>query len=154
MGFSDGGDQIMPGPDGVPVKCYRRRAANILPGDYLPEHGAHVVTEPLTDPDDGAYWVALDDGREIRFTARGKAWLFRTYAAPAWLLEARDAWRAAYDDGWHVRSLANLRRRRCPALPIAASRVISSSGTDYRRAFPAPRLADFVRETCDARRES
>lgn len=144
---------MMPGPDGRPVKCYRRSARQVTTGDYLPEHGAHVVAPAVEDPDDGAQWVTLDDGRDIRLTTR-KVWLHRTYDAPAWMSEALTAYRSARDARDAMRESSQ---------PIPAGAVAGAAGSsaawcqleadDFARAYPAPRLADFIREAAAARRE-
>jgi hypothetical protein len=40
-------DDMMPGPDGHPSRAYRRSARQIRAGDYLPELGAHALTDAV-----------------------------------------------------------------------------------------------------------
>lgn len=146
-------EAMMPGPDGVPVKCYKRSARQVTTGDYLPDHGAHVIVPAVEDPDDGAIWVTLDNGQDIRITVR-RVWLYRRYAAPAWMQDACSAYRDARD----ARDAA-----RESSAPIPAGAVAGAAGSsvgwcqlepaDFNAAWPAPRLADFIREAAAARRE-
>ena len=147
---------MMSGPDasGALVKCYRRRAANVAAGDWLPDYAAHATGAPVTDPDDGSVWVSLASGEDVRFTPRGKVWLFRRYDAPAWMADAlssyrdaRHAWEALRESG----------------AVVATSALAGGDGAnvscyqleddEYRAAFPPPRLADFIREAASARRD-
>jgi hypothetical protein len=146
--------QTMTGPDGLEVTCYRRSARQVRTGDYLPDYGAHAVADALDDPDDGAVWVTLETGQDVRVTTR-KVWLFRRYAAPAWMSDALEAYRAARDAREATRE---------SAAPIPAGVVAGAAGSlaswcqleraDFDAAYPAPRLADFIREAAAARREA
>jgi hypothetical protein len=147
---------MMPGASGQLVKCYRRRAANVQSGDWLPEHGAHVVGPAVEDPDDGYWWVTLDSGQDVRFTPRGKVWLHRTYAAPEWMAQALDAYR-------HARFAWEALRESGAVVPASLAGA-GAAGTqvsayqleerDFRAAYPPPRLAEFIREAAAAWKES
>lgn len=122
-------------------------------GDYLPDYGAHAIGDALEDPDDGSVWVTLETGQDVRVTTR-KVWVHRRYAAPDWMRDALDAYRAARDAREALRE---------SSAPIPAGAVAGAAGSlaawcqlepeDFSAAYPAPRLADFIRETCAARRE-
>lgn len=144
-------DQMMMSPAGDMVRCFRRRVANVQSGDWFPEHGAHVVGGPVVDPDDGSQWVALDDGTEVRFTARAKVWLWRRYTAPEWMTDAVDAYRAARDARDAVRESS----APAPTSVAGASGVAwcQLEADDFTAAYPAPRLADFIRDAAAARRD-
>lgn len=141
---------MMPGPDGHDVKCHRRAARNTRAGDWLPEHGARAVGDPLTDPETARIWLTLDTGADVEFTPRGKVWLYREYDAPAWMADAVTAYRAARDAREALRE---------SGAPVPTS-VAGSAGSgvacyqleraDFDRAYPAPRLADFIREAARA----
>lgn len=135
--------QMMTGPEasGAVVKCWRRGAANIQAGDWLPEYGAHVLTAPIEDPTSNreAWWVTLSDGRDVSFTRRGKVWLYRQYAASPWVAQATEEYRDA--------RLAWERDRENVALGYATEM------REYGQERPAPRLADFLRQAAAARRE-
>lgn len=145
---------VMPGPDGAGVTVYKRSARQVVAGDWLPDHGAYAAGDALTDPDDGSVWVTLDDGRDIRVTTR-KVWLHRTYTAPPWMTTALDAYRAARDARNATRESTD---------PIPAGVVAGAAGSlaswcqleddDFRVAYPAPRLADFIRDAAAAMREA
>lgn len=145
-------DQMMTGPNGEKVRCFRRAARNVQTGDYFPEYGARVVAAPLTDPETGRHWVTLEDGQDVEFTPRGKVWLFREYAAPEWMADALADYRAARDARDAMRE---------SSAPVPTS-VAGANGSnvscsqleddDFNRAFPAPRLADFIRAAADSRR--
>jgi hypothetical protein len=144
---------IMPGPDGVDVTCYKRSRRQVTTGDYLHDYGAHAVSDAVDDPDDGSSWVTLDDGRDIRLTVR-KVWLFRRYAAPAWMTEALETYRAARD------AREALRESSEPVPPGLVAGAANSGvawcqleTADFNAAYPAPRLADFIRDAAAARRE-
>lgn len=132
---------MMAGPEssGAVVKCYRRRAANVQPGDWLPEYGAHVAVPALADPETGAWWLTLTDGRDLEFTPRGKLWLFREYAAPEWMAAAI----ADYRDARAAWELA----REAVAIGYATEE------REYAETHTAPRLAEFIRDAAAARRE-
>jgi hypothetical protein len=142
----------MPGPHGPDVTCYKRSARQVQAGDYLPDYGAHAIGPAMQDPDDGAMWVTLDDGRDIRITTR-KVWMFRRYTAPEWMADALANYRAARDAREAMRESGQL----------APSTVAGISGSDagwnqlepaeFAAAYPAPRLADYIREAAAARRE-
>lgn len=146
--------QDMTGPDRRPVKCYRRSVRQVTTGDYLPDHGAHVVAPAVLDPDDGAWWITLDTGQDIRITTK-RVWLFRRYAAPEWMTDALTSYRAARDARDATRESFQ---------PIPAGAVAGAAGSlaswcqlepaDFAAAYPAPRLADFIREAAAARREA
>jgi hypothetical protein len=145
--------QLMTGPDGAEVRAYRRGVRQVTTGDYLPDYAAHVVAPACADPDDGSHWLTLDDGRDIRVTTR-KLWVFRRYTAPDWMADALDAYRSARD----AREAA-----RESGAPIPAGAVAGANGSavgwnqleaeDFREAWPAPRLADYIREAAAARRD-
>lgn len=145
---------MMTGPNGAEVKCYRRGVRQVTPGDYLPDYGAHVVAPAVEDPDDGAVWVTLDDGRDIRLTTR-KVWLFRRYSAPEWMSEALDNYRAARDAREALRESGQV-------APVGAVAGAAGSAigwnqlepSDFAAAYPAPRLADFIRDAAASRREA
>lgn len=147
-------DEMMTGPTGELVKCYRRRAANVQAGDYLPEHAAYVTGDALTDPEDGSHWVTMSTGQDVRFTPRGKVWLWRQYSAPVWMTQAleqyrddRRAWEAGAESG---RIVASGAVAGASGAQVAAYNL---EPADYRAAYPAPRLADYIREAAAAWRE-
>lgn len=142
----------MAGPDGAMVRAYRRTVGQVRAGDWLPEHGAHVIAAPVADPEDASVWVALDTGADLQLRTR-RVWLWRRYSAPAWMANAVTAYRAACD----ARNLA-----RESSAPIPAGAVAGAAGSlvswcqleddDFRAAYPAPRLADFIRDAAAAHR--
>ena len=146
--------QVMTDADGTPARAYRRTARQIRAGDWLPDYSSHAVTDAVTDQEDGSHWTTLEDGRDIRFTRRGKVWLVRHYAAPEWMTSAVADWRAAYDS-W--------RATRESGAPVDA-RIAGASGSlvcyaqlsdeEYRAICPAPRLASFIGDAAAARRAS
>jgi hypothetical protein len=143
---------IMPGADGADVTAYKRTARQIRAGDYLPDYGGHALTDAVTDPDDGAVWITLDDGRDIRVTVR-KVWMHRRYALADWQRDAVQAFR----DAVHARNAL-----RESGTIVAAGAVAGTAGADvacyqlsdeeFRMAYPAPRLAEFLRDAAAARR--
>lgn len=145
--------QTMQGPNGDAVKCYRRGARNVAPGDWLPEHGGHVASEPVTDPDDGSVWLTLEDGRDVRVTPRGKVWLWRQYAAPVWMAEAVEAYRSARDAREALRESGQVVPTSVPGTAGSGVACHQLERADFDRAYPAPRLADFISEAAAARRE-
>ncbi len=134
----------MPGPDGTPVRTFYRTVGQIRPGDWLPDFQAHTVTEPVTDPDDGTVWLTLDTGEDVNLRRR-KAWVHRVYDCPEWVRDAVDTYR-------HARAAWDALRE--SSTPVPSTVPGADSGTvcyqledsDYRRAFPVPRLADYLRE--------
>lgn len=143
----------MTGPDGIEVRCFYRRAANLASGDYLPDYSGHVIGGPVTDPETGEHWVTLDTGADVSFTPRRKVWIFRRYEAPEWMREAVENYRAARD------AREAMRESSAPA-PTSVAGAAGSlvawcqlERSDFDAAYPAPRLADFVREAAAARRE-
>lgn len=144
--------QTMTGPDGVEVTAYKRSARQVTAGDYLPDYGAHAVTDATEDPDDGAQWVTLDDGRDIRITTR-RVWLYRRYTLAGWQRDAVAAYRDARDARNALRE---------SGAPIPAGVVAGTAGAaigayqlsdaEFSAAYPAPRLADFLRDAAAARR--
>lgn len=143
--------EMMTGPDGTDVKCYRRTVRQVRPGDYLPEHGATVTADPLEDPD-GGVWLALDNGADVLVKTR-RVWLHREYTAPEWMSSALEDYRAARDAREATRE---------SSAPVPAGLVAGAAGSlaawcqleaeDFAAAYPAPRLADFIREAAAARR--
>lgn len=143
---------VMPGPTGADVTCYKRSARQVQAGDWLPDYGAHTVGPAVEDPDDSAQWLTLDDGRDIRVVTR-KVWLFRRYAAPEWMGDALAAYRSARDAREALRESSQ---------PIPAGAVAGAAGSsaawcqlepeDFTAAYPAPRLADYIRDAAAARR--
>lgn len=146
--------QLMTGPDGPEVTAYRRSVRQVTTGDYLPDYGAHAVAAAVEDPDDGAHWVTLDTGQDVRVTTR-KVWVYRRYSQPDWMRDALDAYRAARDAREAIRE---------SSAPIPAGAVAGAAGSlagwcqlepaDFTAAYPAPRLADYIREAAAARREA
>jgi hypothetical protein len=142
----------MPGPAGTMVRCYRRSIRQVRAGDYLPDHGGSVLAAPVADPEDSSVWVALDTGTDVQLTGR-RVWLYRTYEAPEWMSTALEAYRAAV--------LARESARESSE-PVPAGLVAGTSGSlaawcqledsDFRAAWPAPRLATFIREAAAAAR--
>jgi hypothetical protein len=143
---------IMPGPTGVDVTAYKRSARQVRAGDWLPELGAHAITDAIADPDDGAQWVTLDDGRDVRLTTR-KVWLWRRYELADWQRDAVTAYRDARDARAAMRESSQ---------PIPAGVIAGTAGAEiswcqlsdaeFAAAYPAPRLAEFLRDAADARR--
>ena len=144
---------MMVGPDGADVKCFRRAARNARPGDWLPEYGARVVAEPVTDPESGRHWLTLDDGRDVEATPRGKVWLFRQYDSPAWMAEAVTAYRAARDAREALRESGHVVPTSVPGAAGSAVACYQLEPGDFDAAYPAPRLADYIREAAAARRD-
>lgn len=145
--------QPMPGPDGREVTAYKRSARQVRAGDYLPDYGAHAVTDACEDPEDGAQWVTLEDGRDIRVTVR-KVWLVRRYELAGWQSDAVRAYRDARDARNALRE---------SSAPIPAGAVAGTSGApigycqltdgEFAAVCPTPRLADYLRDAAAARRE-
>ena len=144
--------QLMPGPTGEDVRAYRRGVRQIHAGDYLPDYGAHAIGDAVEDPDDGSHWLTLEDGRDIRLTVR-KVWLFRRYELAGWQRDAVTAYRDARDARQALRESGAI---------VPAGAVAGTAGADiacyqltdseFAAAYPAPRLADFLRDAADARR--
>lgn len=143
----------MTGPDGTEVTAYKRSTRQVTAGDYLPEHGAHAVTDAVSDPDDGAVWLTLDDGRDLRIRTR-KVWIHRRYELSGW---QRDAVREYRD----ARDARNALRE--SGAPVPAGTVAGAGGApvscyqltdaEFNAAYPAPRLADYLRAAAESRRE-
>lgn len=146
-------DEMMPGPDGSPVRAFRRGVRQIRAGDYLPEHGAHALTDAVEDPDDASVWLTLDNGQDVQLTTR-KAWIHRRYALDGWQRDAVTAYRDARHAWEALRESGD---------PIPAGVVAGTAGAnvgayqltdeEFARAYPAPRFADFLRDAAGARRE-
>lgn len=145
-------DAALAGPHGSPVRAFRRLTRQVRAGDWLPDYGAHAIADALEDPDDGSHWLTLDDGRDLRVTAR-KVWLHRRYALAGWQREAVAAYRDARDAREAVRESGDA----CPA-GVAGTAGSSAawcqlSAAEFATAYPPPRLADFLREYADANRD-
>jgi hypothetical protein len=145
---------MMPGPDGTPVRAYRRSVRQIRAGDYLPELGAHALTDAIVDPDDArAVWLTLDNGQDVQLTTR-KAWVHRRYTLAGWQRDAVTAYRDARDARNALRESGD---------PIPAGAVAGTAGAnvgayqltdaEFASLYPAPRLADFLRDAAESRRE-
>lgn len=147
-------DAMMPGPAGENVRCFRRRAANVAAGDWLPDYAAYVAGDAATDPDDGSVWVALADGRDIRFTSRGKVWLFRTYDAPAWMRDALADYRTAVDVWEQGRESGRLAPTSVAGVAGSAAAMYQLTDAEYLASVPRPRYADFVADHAARVRES
>lgn len=155
-------DAMMPGPDGVEVRCYRRSARQVRSGDWLPEHGRYALTDAVTD-DDGRHWVtlsdtagdwsAVSDDDVVTFTRRGKVWLYRQYRAPDWMAAAVESYRAARDAREALRESGQLVPTSVPGVAGSSVAMYQLERADFDAAVPAPRLADFVRDAAAARRE-
>jgi hypothetical protein len=115
----------MAGPDGQDVTAYKRSRAQVRAGDWLPELGAHAVTDAIADPDDGAHWLTLDDGRDVRVTTR-KVWIWRRYTLAGW---QRTPWPHTVTLGTHgtryVSPAHRFPRVSSPARPAPRSGAIS-----------------------------
>ena len=142
----------MPGPDGTTVRAFYRTVRQVRAGDWLPDYGAHAVADPVEDPDDGAVWVALETGEDIRVTRR-KVWLWRRYDAPAWVREALESYRDARH-AWEA-----LRESGTPvpggSVAGAAGSVVACyqlSDEEFRAVFPVPRLSEYLRAAGVAQR--
>jgi hypothetical protein len=142
----------MAGPDGPDVTAYKRSRAQVRAGDWLPELGAHAVTDAIADPDDGSHWLTLDDGRDVRVTTR-KVWIWRRYTLAGWQADAVAAYRDARDARHALRE---------SGAPIPAGVVAGTAGAEigcyqlsdaeFNAAYPPPRLADFLRDAAESRR--
>lgn len=65
-------------------------------GDYLPDFGGSVVTNPLKDPETKTVWITLKQGEtfcDVELTEPTRT--VRTKQAPKWLKEASDRYQAA-----------------------------------------------------------
>lgn len=109
------------------------------------------MTDAVEDPD-GGVWLTLDDGRDIHVTVR-KVWVHRRYQLAGWQRDAVAAYRDARDARNALRESGTI---------VAAGIVAGTSGADvacyqlsdaeFATAYPAPRLAEFLREYADANR--
>lgn len=142
---------MMPGPHGTPVSCYSRTARQVTAGDWLPDYGAHALTDAVTDPDDGAVWFTLDDGRDIQHTRR-KVWLHRRYELAGWQRDAVSAYRDARDARNALRESGQSITAGVAGTAGANVGAYQLSDAEFAEAYPAPRLADFLRDAADARR--
>lgn len=143
----------MPGPAGAYVTAYKRSARQIRAGDYLPDWEAHAVTDACEDPDESrAVWVTLEDGRDIRITVR-KVWVYRTYELASWQRDAVNAYRDARDARNALRESGEAITASAAGTSGASVGAYQLSDEEFREAFPAPRLADFLRDAAAARRE-
>ena len=144
--------QMMPGPDGTDVRAYRRSRLQVTTGDYLPDYGAHIVCPSVTDPDTGSVWVTLDDGRDVELRTR-KVWTYRRYTAPDWMRDALEAYKGARDAREAMRESGAPAPSSVPG--IAGSQVAwcQLERADFDAAYPAPRLADYIRDAAAAWRE-
>jgi hypothetical protein len=141
---------IMPGPDG-PVTAYKRSSRQVTAGDWLPDYGAHAVTDAAEDPDDGAQWVTLEDGRDIRLTTR-KVWLYRRYTLASWQRDAVAAYRDARDAREAMRESSAPAPTSVPGIAGSSAAWCQLEPSAFAAAYPAPRLADFLRDAAAARR--
>jgi hypothetical protein len=117
------------GHDAGPGRVTRARIPAHMPADtrrrLVPEHGAHALTDAVEDPDDGAQWLTLDDGRDVQLTTR-KAWVHRRYTLAGWQRDAVAAYRDARDAGTRYGSPAHrFPRAPSPARPAPRSGAIS-----------------------------
>lgn len=142
----------MAGPDGSEVTAWRRGARNARPGDWLPEHGGHVAAEPLTDPETGRVWLTLDTGADVDTSPRGKVWIHRRYDAPAWMTDALDAYRSARDAREALRESGHVVPTSVPGAAGSSAACHQLERSDFDAAYPAPRLAEFIREAAAAYR--
>jgi hypothetical protein len=142
----------MPGPDGQEVTAYKRSARQVTAGDWLPDYAAHAVTDAVEDPDDGTHWLTLEDGRDVHVTTR-KVWIWRRYTLAGWQRDAVTAYRDARDARNALRESGD---------PIPAGAVAGTAGAhvgayqltdaEFASVYPAPRLADFLRDAAESRR--
>lgn len=137
---------MMSGPDGTDVRCYRRSARQIKAGDYLPEYGAAAVADVATDDETGRHYVALATDEVVELTPRGKAWIFRTYDAPAWMSDAVSAYRDARDARDVLRESGAVVPTSVPGAAGSAVAYYQLEDSDFDAAVPRPRLADFIRD--------
>jgi hypothetical protein len=144
--------QPMPGPDGVPVSCYSRSARQVRAGDWLPDYGGHATTDAVEDPDDGSIWWTLDDGRDIRHTRR-KVWLHRRYSLTGWQRDAVSCYRDARDARTALRESSASVTADIAGTAGANVGAYQLSDAEFAAAYPAPRLADFLRDAAGARRK-
>lgn len=142
----------MTGPDGTPVTCYKRSARQVTAGDWLPDYGAHTVCAPVTDPDDGSLWLTLEDGRDVSLRAR-KVWLYRRYTAPEWMAGALEAYRSARDAREAMRESGAPAPTSVPGLAGSSAAWCQLEREEFERVYPAPRLADFIRDAAAAWRD-
>lgn len=143
---------MMPGPDGLEVRAYRRGVRQLAAGDYLPEHGSHVVGPGIQDPDTGRFWVTLDTGDDVEIRTR-KVWVYRRYAAPEWMRDALAAYRSARDARDAVRESGAPAPSSVPGIAGSLASWSQLEPEDFARAYPAPRLADFIRDAAAAYRD-
>lgn len=141
----------MPGPDGAPVRTFYRVVGQLRAGDWLPDYGAHITGAPVTDPDDGSVWVPLDTGVDVRITRR-KAWVYRVYDAPAWVRDALDCYRDARHAWEALRESSTPVPTTVPGASGGNVVCYQLEADDFRRAFPPPRFADYVRAAAHAQR--
>lgn len=131
--------EVAIGPTGAPVFAYRRKAHGLQAGDWLPEYGARVTGAPARDPEDGAVWVSLDSGEDVRFTPRGKALVYREYRARGLVADARADWYEARQAWEQAREEVALGYR--------------TEEAEYQARNPAPTLQAFLAEHGAAARE-
>ena len=131
---------------------WRRGARNARPGDYLPEYGAHVTAEPVTDPETARVWLTLEDGRDVDLTPRGKVWIYRRYDAPAWMRDALEAYRAARDAREALRESGQLVPTSVAGAAGSGVACFQLERADFDRAYPAPRFAEYVKDAAAAYR--
>jgi hypothetical protein len=119
----------MPGPHG-PVTAYKRTARQVRAGDWLPDYGAHALTDAVEDPD-GGVWLTLDDGRDVHVHVR-KVWLFRRYQLAGWqrdavaaYRDARDARNALRESGTIVPAGVVAGHRQAPISPVTSCQMRS-----------------------------
>ena len=144
---------IMPGPSGQDVTAYKRSARQVRAGDYLPDYSAHAVTDAIEDPDETrAVWVTLEDGRDVKLTTR-KVWLFRRYELADWQRDAVTAYRDARDARNALRETGAAITASAAGTAGASVGAYQLSDEEFSEAFPAPRLADFLKDAAAARRE-
>ena len=143
---------MMTGPHGTPVRAFRRGIRQIGAGDWLPDYGATAVGAACQDPDTGRFWLTLDTGQDVEIRTR-KLWVHRQYEAPVWMRDALEAYRSARD------AREAMRESGAPAPTSVAGAAGSQAAwcqleaEDFAAAYPAPRLADFIREAAASWRD-
>jgi hypothetical protein len=117
-----------------------------LAGDYLPDYGASALAASVWDETSRRHIVALDDGRDVDLTRRGRVWIVRDYRGKSWLSAASAAYRAECVARDMLRESGQLAPSSVPGMAGAPVTMAQLEPAEFDTHVPAPVWRDYVRE--------